>query len=83
MTREEFIAKYGDVKVEFDYYYKYTFTYTGTCENGNDILVDVGGDSDDIYSLDVGTNEVAIKNLGIVSGSVSKDGVYLESFSSF
>ena len=83
MTIEEFIAKYGDVKVKFDYYYKYTFTFTGTCEGGNTICVDVGGNSDDIYKLDVGNGEVAIKNLGIVYGVVSKDGVPLESFNSY
>jgi len=47
LTREEFIAKYGDVKVTFDCYYKYTFSFSGTCDNGNDVFVDVGGDSDD------------------------------------
>ena len=83
MTIEEFIAKYGDVKVKFAYYYKYTFTYAGTCKDGNAIYVDVGGDSDDIYGLDVGTNEVSIENLGIVCGRVSKDGVTLESFNSY
>lgn len=83
MTREEFIAKYGDVKVTFDRYYKYTFSFSGTCDNGNDIFVDVGGGSEDIYRLDVNTNEAAIKNLDIVYGHVSKDGVELESFNSF
>lgn len=83
MTKEEFIAKYGDVKVTFDSYYKYTFSFSGTCEDGNAIYVDVGGDSHDIYKLGVGTNEEAIKNLGIVSGVVSKNGIPLESFYSF
>jgi hypothetical protein len=83
LTSEEFIAKYGDVKVTFDYYYKYIFSFSGTCDNGNDIYVCVGGDSSDIYRLDVGTNEVAIKNLDIVCGRVSKDGVNLESFYSY
>ena len=83
MTREEFIAKYGDVKVTFDCYYKYTFSFSGTCSNGYDILVHVGGNSDDTYKLNVGTEEVSIKNLDIVYGLVSKDGVDLESFNSF
>ena len=83
MTVKEFIAKYGDVKVKFNYYYKYTFTYAGTCENGNTIYVDVGGNSEDIYKLNVGTKEVAIKNLGINYGIVSKDGVTLESCGSY
>ena len=79
MTREEFIAKYGDVKVTFDCYSKYTFSFSGTCDNGYDIFVDVGGDSDNIYELEVHTKEVAIKNLDIVYGLVSRGGVILES----
>lgn len=80
MTREEFIAKYGDVKVKFEYYYKYTFTYTGTCDNGFHISVDVGGDGGDIYRLDVNTKEVPIKNLDITSGEVYDNGTYVEGF---
>ncbi len=34
MTKEEFIAKYGDVKVRFSNYYKYEFVFWGTLPNG-------------------------------------------------
>lgn len=80
MTREEFIAKYGDVKVKFVSYYKYTFTYSGTCVNGFGITVDVGGDSGDIYRLDVGIEEVPIYLLDISSGEVYDNGTYVEGF---
>ena len=53
MTREEFIEKYGDVKVKFSYYYKYTFNYTGSLPDGGKISVGFGGNSDDIYRCDV------------------------------
>lgn len=80
MTREEFIAKYGDVKVTFDCYYKYTFSFSGTCDNGYAIFVDVGGSSDDIYRFSVGSDPIAIKNLGIVSGEVKNNGNIVDSF---
>ena len=80
MTREEFIAKYGDVKVTFDCYYKYTFSFSGTCDNGYDIVVDVGGNYDDIYIFSVDSGPVEIKNLGIVSGEVKNNGNIVDSF---
>ena len=80
MTREEFIAKYGDVKVTFDCYYKYTFSFSGTCDNGHLVLVDVGGDSSDIYNIGVNSDPIAIKNLGIASGEVKNNGNIVDSF---
>lgn len=80
MTREEFIAKYGDVKVTFTCYYKYTFSFSGTCDNGYDIFVDVGGNGDNIYSLGVGSDPIAIKNLDIVSGEVRNNEYIVDSF---
>jgi hypothetical protein len=38
MTKEEFIDKYGDVKVKFSSHYKYEFTYSGTTSEGNVII---------------------------------------------
>lgn len=80
MTREEFYAKYGDVKVTFTCYYKYTFSFSGTCDNGYDIVVDVGGNCDDIYRFNVGSDPIAIKNLGIVSGEVRNNEYIVDSF---
>jgi hypothetical protein len=53
MTKEEFIEKYGEVKVKFSSYYKYTFNYIGTLPDGNVISVDCGGNADYIYRYEV------------------------------
>ena len=53
MTREEFIEKYGDVKVKFSDYYKYTFNYTGSLPDGGKISIGYGGNADQIYRYEV------------------------------
>ena len=49
MTHEEIIEKYGDVVLEFSYYYKFVFYYRATAEDGITICAQFGGDSDEIY----------------------------------
>ena len=56
MTRAEFYAKYGDVEVTFSSYYKYTFTYAASLPDGKRLTVGYGGNSDDIYRLEVSTS---------------------------
>ena len=46
------IEKYGNIKVKFTYYYKYTFIYTSTIGDLK-ISVYIGGDSSDIYKIEV------------------------------
>ena len=70
MTKDEFLQKYGDVKVKFESYYKYSFTFKGTLPNGDLINVSVGGGSEEIYRLEVGTEEQTIRSLDPVSGDV-------------
>jgi len=53
MAREEFIEKYGDVKVKFSDYYKYTFNYTGSLPDGSKISIGYGGNYSDIYRHEV------------------------------
>jgi hypothetical protein len=53
MTYDEFIEKYGDVTVTFSSYYKYRFRYSATLENDFQLIVEIGGDSDDIYRMEV------------------------------
>ena len=73
MTREEFLQKYGDVEVKFDYYYKYEFVYKGDVD-GVPISVSTGGTADEIYSMDVGTNDTAkISNLMPFKGTCGED----------
>lgn len=57
MTRDEMFSKYGNVKVKFTYYYKYSFYYEGITKKGYKIKAMVGGDSSEIYRLEVRNNE--------------------------
>lgn len=71
MTREDFIEKYGDVKVKFSEYYKYTFTYIGSLPDGGKISVDYGGNAEQIYRHDVSDdNEETVGSLYPYSGVV-------------
>ena len=81
MTKEEFLKKYGDIKVKFSSYYKYIFNYSATLEDGSILEVGVGGDSGDIYRFSVDVDElVRIEILDPFSGSVYKNGNEIEGF---
>lgn len=74
-TREEFLAKYGKLKVKFSSYYKYTFTYSTTLEDGSVLTCGVGGNKDEIYRLDVSNGrEETVFDLDPYVGAVLKDG---------
>lgn len=53
MNYEEFIEKYGDVVVTFSSYYKLCFRYSAFLENDYQLIVEINGDSHDIYYLEV------------------------------
>lgn len=74
MTEKEFLKQYGEVKVVFYSYYKYTFSFIGSID-GKSIFVTIGGNSDDIYRLDITAGvEIAVKDLGIgINYGVVKD----------
>lgn len=80
MTKQEFMNKYGDVEVKFSSYYKYTFTFTGEFDGGV-VIVDVGGDSSDIYRMEVcsGLSE-SVGGLDPCYGSFAKSGGVVDSF---
>lgn len=64
MTKEQIYEKYGDVKLKFSSYYKFSFGFTGTTEDGESVYASIGGDSDEIYRLDVDADkEETIKTL--------------------
>lgn len=58
ITREEILEKYGNIQVEFSHYYKYTFTFVGELENGEEVYVDVGGNSENIYKEEVSDGQM-------------------------
>ena len=59
MSHEEFVEKYGDMKVKFNSYYNYQFEF-----KGNGIRFFVGVCSDDFYKLGISADEeYCIKDL--------------------
>ena len=53
LDKEQILERYGNVKLEFDSYYKYTFTFAGVAEDGAQVSASIGGDSRDIYRMEV------------------------------
>jgi len=67
----DFIKEYGNVLVTFSYYYKYSFHFSGVLDNGNEIIVSKGQNSDEIYKLLVLNNQTqTIKELNIDYASI-------------
>jgi len=67
--------------VKFISYFKFSFTFGGKLDDGRNIMVAVGGNSDNIYRLEVGVNcEETIASLDPYTGSVYDKGVEVESF---
>lgn len=76
LTREEFLEKYGNVEVKFDYYYKYEFMFVGEV-NGTPIKVGIGGTADDIYRMDVSFDETStVRALGPFKGECGEDSFF-------
>ena len=64
ITKKEFDELYGDVEVVFTSYYKYSFVFKGTTDDGEHVVISVGGDADEIYRMDVNAGEeVKVKEL--------------------
>ncbi len=79
ISKEKFVALYGNVKLKFVSYWKYTFSFTGVAESGDQVTIDYGGNSDNIYRFDVTADkEITLKefheNEGFDFGSSYKDG---------
>ena len=76
MTREEFYAKYKDVKFKFSSYYKYTFHFVGEYE-GKSIDVGVGGNSEQIYRFEVSSDcTESLESLQPYEGTCGEDSFY-------
>jgi hypothetical protein len=81
MTREEFYKKYGDVAVSFESYYKYTFSYRASLPDGSALSVGCGGNSDEIYRLEVSKDQqLKVGELQPYTGAVYLNGVEIDSF---
>lgn len=76
MTRQEFYEKYKDVEFYFSSYYKYTFNFKGEC-NGEIVTIGVGGQSDEIYRLEVAVGcKESIEYLQPYEGVCGEDSFY-------
>lgn len=81
MTKQEFITKYGDVKVKFNSYYKFTFTFKSTLPDGKILYCDCGSNSDDIYRMEVQADfEESVNVLDPYAGRVYDGTKEIESF---
>lgn len=85
MTKDEFYEKYGQVKVKFSYYYMFTFTFEGELPDGERIVVESGGCSDDIYKFDVSSDsEETVASVFPYAGTIyGKDNKEIESFCAY
>lgn len=84
MTREDVIAKYGDVKCFFSSYYKHRFTFRGIADDGMVVFLHIGGyGGDDIYRFsceaenpetirmnDCGVNNPAVFSIKETNGKI-------------
>lgn len=79
MTKEQFIEKYGFVKVSFNSYFKYTFTFRGILINENtEVMISVGGSADAIYRISIDSDdEYQIDEFDISTASVVQDGIVI------
>jgi hypothetical protein len=81
LTQNEFISKYCLDKVNFYSYFNYIFIFEGVTTDGCRITVSVGGQSDDIYRMEVSNDmEYTIGAIYPFAGSIYKDGVLIEGF---
>jgi hypothetical protein len=81
LTKEEFIAKYGDYVVTFEHYYKYTFRFQNA--NGSDLKINVGvgGNNDEIYRFDFSKNTLfTVKDLDPFVGEVMRGDDVIDEF---
>lgn len=84
ITASEFFRKYGTVEVKFSSYYKYTFTYHAILADGKRLIAQIGGDSSEIYKLEVTADtKIPVNNLSLVFGAVYDGNKMVESFSEF
>ena len=58
MSKTEILNKYKDVQMVFSSYFKYSFSFTGVTKEGYKVYAEIGGNSEDIYRIEVGAGDV-------------------------
>jgi len=70
MTKEDFIKQYGGNYFKFSSFYKFEFNFTGETVEGKPVLLNMGGDPDDVYRVEISHEEKLedlIKSFGEVN----------------
>lgn len=82
LTKQEFLAKYGHVVVQFSGYRKYQFIFQGKLANDDNIVVRACECSDEVYEFETVNNEqIQISKIDFLhSGDVYHGYVPIESF---
>ncbi len=81
LDKEQILERYGNVKLEFDSYYKYTFTFVGVAEDGAQVSASIGGDSRDIYRMEVSADcTKTLIGLGAECANVTLNGKQVGSY---
>ena len=62
LTEEEMFEKYGDIELNFSHYHKYNFIYVGDDGAGKSFTAHIGGNSDEVYNLEVSCDDVCSIN---------------------
>ena len=84
ISKQDFLDKYGDIEVTFSSYYKYSFTFKGTTDAGEELYVSIGGDSDEIYRMEIMADDPeSVRSLDPYQGSVRIGGELIERFYDF
>ena len=81
MNKEQILEKYGNVKLKFNSYWKYTFTFVGVAADGAKVSTSIGGDSGDIYRMEVSDDcEETLIGLDAECATVTIDGKQVGSY---
>lgn len=77
LTRAEFYEKYKNIRFKFIYYEKYKFIFEGYDLDNQRIIIECGGNSDEVYQIDVSAGvEYSIHDLTPYSGQSFVDTFY-------
>ncbi len=81
LTKQEFLAKYGHVVVQFSGYRKYEFSFEGKLDNGDNIVVRACECSDEVYDFEVSDGDIQLSTIDYLHvGEIYRGQVLIESF---
>ena len=73
LSKEEAVARYGNVHCQFSSYWKYSFSFSGVADDGAEIRLSTGGNAADIYRYDIGPKTTIVME-DACSATIVKNG---------